>query len=115
MAALVQADVFVSIHLNSHHSTRPRGVSVFYWRSEDEMLAELLQKRLSERLALYNRGIATAPFTVLATSSVPAVLVELAFISNPREAKRLRNPVFREKAAKILADALTEWWQTQKR
>lgn len=109
LANAVKADVLISLHLNSHLSSRARGVSVFYWHPDDASLAALLQEQLSQRLALRNRGIATAPFTVLTTAPVPAVLVELAFISNRQEAKRLRNPVFREKAAKVLAEALTQW------
>ena len=114
LANLAQADVFVSLHLNSHTSRNARGLMVFYWRPEDEQLAELIQNRLSEKLGLRNRGIRAEPFAVLVWSSVPAVLIELAFISNRYEARRLSNPQFREKAAKALADVLEEW-HSQKR
>lgn len=115
LASLVKADVFASLHLNSHTSPRAHGLSVFYWRPEDRTLAELIQKRLSERLGLRDRGTETAPFAVLLYSPVPAVLVELAFISNRYEARRLGNPRFREKAAKALADALNEWFSRTRR
>ncbi len=108
-ASTVQADVFVSLHLNSHTSRRAHGLNVFYWRPEDKPLAELLQKRLSEKLGLRDRGVDVAPFTVLVWSPVPAVLVELGFLSNRREAMRLNNSQFREKAASVLAEALDEW------
>ncbi len=90
LAAKVNADVFVSLHLNSHPSQRARGVEVFYWRPDARPLAELLQQRLSERLQLRNRGIQTFPFTVIATAPVPAVLIELGFLSNWWEAQRLK-------------------------
>lgn len=108
-ANTVQADVFVSLHLNSHTSRRTHGLIVFYWRPEDKPFAELLQKRLSKKLGLNDRGTDTAPFTVLVWSPVPAVLIELGFLSNRREAKRLSNPQFREKAALVLAEVLDEW------
>ncbi len=114
-AQKVGADVFVSLHLNSHTSRRAHGVEVFYWRPEDQLLAELLQTRLSQQLGLRNRGVASFPYTVLVWSPVPAVLVELGFLSNRREAQRLRNPQFREKAARVLAEGLSEWWQTRQR
>ncbi|MCS3917927.1 N-acetylmuramoyl-L-alanine amidase [Fervidibacter sacchari] len=109
LANSVQADVFVSLHLNSHTSRRAHGLMVFYWRPEDKQLAEMLQNRLSEKLGLRNRGIKAEPFAVLVWSPVPAVLIELAFISNRYEARRLSNPQFREKAAKALSDVLDEW------
>ncbi len=115
LAAKVNADVFVSLHLNSHPSQQARGVEVFYWRPDAKPLAELLQQRLSERLQLRNRGTQTFPFTVIAAAPVPAVLIELGFLSNWREAQRLKNPQFREKAAQVIAEALTEWWQKQQR
>lgn len=111
LASLVQADIFVSLHLNSHRLRRADGIEVFYWQPEDEPLAELIQNRLSERLGLRNRGAKTAPFAVLVNSSVPTVLIELAFLSNRREAQRLSNPQFREKAAKALAEVLDEWYR----
>ncbi len=114
-AQKVGADVFISLHLNSHTSRRAHGVEVFYWRPEDYLLAELLQMKLSQRLGLRNRGVASFPYTVLVWSPVPAVLVELGFLSNRREAQRLNNPQFREKAATVLAEGLAEWWQTQQR
>ncbi|MCS7186951.1 MAG: N-acetylmuramoyl-L-alanine amidase, partial [Armatimonadota bacterium] len=109
LASVVQADVLVSLHLNSHTSRRAHGLIVFYWRPEDKPLAELLQRRLSEKLGLRDRGTGSAPFAVLVWSPVPAVLVELGFLSNRREARRLANPQFREKAALVLAEALDEW------
>ncbi|MGQ9462087.1 MAG: N-acetylmuramoyl-L-alanine amidase family protein [Candidatus Fervidibacter sp.] len=111
LASLVQADVLVSLHLNSHRSRRANGIEVFYWQPKDKLLAELIQNRLSERLGLRNKGAKTAPFAVLVNSSVPTVLIELAFLSNRREAQRLSNPEFREKAAKALAEVLEEWYR----
>lgn len=110
VAQQVGADVFVSLHLNSSPSPKPHGVSVFYWRPESESLAALLQRRLSQRLKLRDRGIQRGAFVVLLTATMPAVLVELGFLSNPQEARRLSDPVFREQAAEVIAAALQEWW-----
>ncbi len=114
-AGALKADVFISLHLNSHTSRRAHGLIVFYWRPEDKSLAELLQKRLSERLSLRDRGTNTAPFSVLVWSPVPAVLIELGFLSNRREAMRLSNPQFREKAAIAIAEVLCEWYSKTQR
>ena len=115
LAAKVGADVLVSLHLNSHPSRQARGVEVFYWHPDAQPLAELLQQRLSKELQLRNRGIGRYPFTVIAAVPVPAVLIELGFLSHRQEARRLQNPHFREKAAQVIAEALTEWWQKQQR
>jgi N-acetylmuramoyl-L-alanine amidase len=110
LAQQVGADVFVSLHLNSSPSPSPQGVSVFYWHPESEALAALLQRRLSQRLKLRDRGIQRGAFVVLLTATMPAVLVELGFLSNPQEARRLSDPAFRAQAAEVMAEALGEWW-----
>lgn len=114
LAERINADVFVSLHLNSYPSPQPHGVTVFYWSPQSQPLAALLQTQLSQRLGLRDRGIERGTFTVLVTAAMPAVLVELGFLSNPQDAQKLRNPQFRERAAIVLAETLTAWWGAQR-
>jgi len=62
-------------------------------------LAESIQKELNVLLRTMNRGIKQAPFKVLTGVACPAVLVEVAFISNPVEEKKLGNEEFQRKVA----------------
>ena len=89
-----QADVFVSIHLNSFSSPDVGGVETYYYQGSfaGERLAHAVQKSLMTQFALQDRGVKTANFYVLKHSSMPTILTELAFISNPREEKLLTSP-----------------------
>jgi N-acetylmuramoyl-L-alanine amidase len=49
-----------------------------------------------------DRGVHTAPFYVLIGANMPAVLAEIAFVSNPDDEKRLRSPEYREVLARSL-------------
>ena len=69
-------------------------------------LAEIIQKKLVETLKLKNRGVKQAPFVVLKGANMAAILVEVAFISNSREEKLLKNNDFNLKAAQALFDGL---------
>jgi len=109
LSSLVNADVFVSIHLNSYRNSKPHGLSVHYWSEESRPLAKLMQTRLCRTLGLKDRGVVRQPLTVLTWASVPAILIELGFISNPAEVRRLTNTKFQDKAAKAMADTLTMW------
>jgi N-acetylmuramoyl-L-alanine amidase len=73
---------------------------------ESSDLAEMIQSRLNETLGVRNRGIKQAPFRVLMGATMPAVLVEVAFISSPEEEKGLREPAFKDRIADAVADSV---------
>jgi N-acetylmuramoyl-L-alanine amidase len=71
---------------------------------ESSNLAEGILTSLEKILRVENRGVKSGPFYVLATAAMPAVLVESAFITNPREERKLQ----REEHRQRIADALFE-------
>lgn len=70
---------------------------------DSERLAVAIQGQLNRLSGIKERGVKQAPFIVLRGAAMPAVLVEVAFISNPKEEAKLKDPVFRAK----VADAIT--------
>jgi N-acetylmuramoyl-L-alanine amidase len=68
--------------------------------------AEIVQKKLVNYLKLEDRGVKQAPFVVLKGANMVAVIVEVAFISNPKEEKLLKTDKFRENAARALFEAI---------
>jgi N-acetylmuramoyl-L-alanine amidase len=68
--------------------------------------ADIAQKELLKYLKLENRGVKQAPFVVLKGANMAAVMVEIAFISNPQEEKLLKNNEFSQKTAQALFDAI---------
>jgi len=68
--------------------------------------ADIIQIKLVEYLKLENRGIKQAPFIVLKGANMAAVIVEVAFISNPKEEELLKNNKFRENTAQALFEAI---------
>ena len=70
--------------------------------SESQRFARLIQEELNGALGLADRGVKQAPFRVLRGAAMPAVLVELGFLSNPEEEQKLQDPVYRTQ----LVDAL---------
>lgn len=69
-------------------------------------LAESVQKQFNDLLSTRDRGVRQAPFAVLQGAQMPAVLVEVAFLSNPAEAKKLSDPDFQNQVAQSLAQAV---------
>jgi N-acetylmuramoyl-L-alanine amidase len=78
--------------------------------NESSRLAEAIQTQLNVVSRTENRGIKQAPFRVLAGATMPAVLVEVGFISHPEEEKQLRSAAFQESVAVAIAKAVGEFF-----
>jgi N-acetylmuramoyl-L-alanine amidase len=72
-------------------------------RDQSINLADKVQDELYKALNLKHRGLSYAPFYVLARTKMPAILVEVAFITNPKEEALLADPDFRQKVAASIA------------
>lgn len=78
---------------------------------ESSELAEVIQDNLNDTLGIANRGIKQAPFKVLMGATMPAVLIEVAFITNASEERRLRDPVFKDRLAQSIHDSIARYHQ----
>lgn len=87
--------------------------SAFLKESSD--LAEEIQDRLNDTLGVRNRGIKQAPFRVLMGATMPAVLVEIAFISSPEEERHLREAAFKDRIAESIAASIRKFRERTKR
>ncbi len=77
---------------------------------ESSELAEAIQVELNGVSDTGNRGVKQAPFRVLVGATMPAVLVEVAFISNAEEEKRLKSPEFQQTVADAVARAVARFF-----
>jgi N-acetylmuramoyl-L-alanine amidase len=77
--------------------------------ASSQRLARFIQEELNRALELPDRGVKQAPFRVLTGAAMPAVLVELGFLSNAEEEKRLRDPVYRTGLAETLVRAVARF------
>ena len=76
---------------------------------QSSQLAESIQKELNLLLGTINRGIKQAPFKVLTGVACPAVLVEVAFISNPEEERKLLTEEFQNNVAQAIYRGLVNF------
>ncbi|WP_181519550.1 cell wall-binding repeat-containing protein [Anoxybacillus ayderensis] len=111
------ADAFVSIHLNANEKSSPNGTET-YWNSryaseESKRLAEEIQKRLVKSLGTKDRGIKQGNFYVIKYTKIPSVLVEVAFISNSEDAKKMATSTYREKAAQAIFEGILQFYKSE--
>jgi N-acetylmuramoyl-L-alanine amidase len=80
--------------------------------SKSEQFAALVQEEIGKRVQGKNRGVKQAGFYVLMGASMPNVLVELGFISNLAEEKKLRSSQYREVLATAIFRAVEKYEKT---
>lgn len=80
---------------------------------ESQTLAGLVQELVAGRVGLQDRGVDQAGFYVLIGASMPAILFEMAFISNRDEEKKLKDKKFRQKLADEMGSAVLKFLSDQ--
>lgn len=79
---------------------------------DSQSLAVDIQRELNRLAGIKERGVKQAPFIVLRSAAMPAVLVESAFISNPKEEKKLRDPAFIAKLGTAIAQGVKAYFSS---
>jgi len=152
-----EADLFVSIHVNSHPSRSVKGLEIYHFgEAKDQralevaarengtplsstgvgweyLVADLLTTKkieaslelawtakeamvghLNGQYAMHDHGVKTAPFYVLRYTSMPSILAEIAYISNPTEEDLLRGPTFVRDVAESLYQGVNSYLASNK-
>lgn len=108
----LEADLFLSIHANSFPKPTTGGTETFYYNANSKTFAQLVHKHLQGATQFPDRGVKASGFYVIKNTKMPAVLTETGFLSNPQENALLTSPVFQDKIAKALVEAIREYYQS---
>ena len=103
------ADIFVSLHCNAA-STTAQGTEVLTYEEQTpaDTLAQCILNRITQTLGTVNRGVKERPnLIILKHTSMPAVLIEMGFISNNQDCQLLINQ--KDKLARAIACGITDW------
>ena len=90
------ANYFISIHANASTNTAANGTEVYVYRlnTQANWLAQQVLEGILETVGTKNNGVRARPgLYVLKSTDMPAILVEMAYMSNPSDAEKLRNDV----------------------
>jgi N-acetylmuramoyl-L-alanine amidase len=83
--------------------------------ADSQRLASLIQGELNGALRLRDRGVRQAPFKVLMGAGMPAVLLELGFLSNPEEEQKLVDPRYRSELLDAVVRAVLRYYAVTER
>lgn len=96
------ADLFVSIHGNSDPKGTATGTETYYTRDDSRAFAEAVHKELAAATGLKDRGVRKQSLHVTRETTMPAILLETGFLSNPSDVEVL----FDEEAQYRMAEAI---------
>ena len=102
-------DLLVSIHLNSASSDTVQGTSTYYRYIGFRPLSEaILSRMLSLKLKEYG-NVGNFNFALNGPTEYPNALVEVAFLSNPEDEKKILSPKFHKAVARMICLGIVDW------
>lgn len=101
--------VFVSIHVNSSAKSSPTGIETHYYHPESIDLAQTVHSCLASHIQSPDRGLFKSKFYVINHTEVPAILVEIGFISNDRERAELVSERRKQQTAQAIAEGIMNY------
>lgn len=108
-----RADMLAGVDMTGNTDEIARVLMAVAWQDtapRAKALADTLVDHVGEAgLRLHRRPVQSGAFTVLRAVDMPSVLIELGFMSNPRDMEQLQDPEWHAHMARVLADALEGW------
>lgn len=103
------ADLFISIHGNSYTDPTVSGTETYYYRSESLPLAQRIQEHVTEATGFLDRGVKKEDFFVVKDTQMPAVLLEVGYLTNPAEEQKLLEEDFQYRIASSIIEGIQDY------
>ncbi len=107
------ADLFLSIHMNSFTDTSANGIHIFYGGENEKVkeLAEQIQSSIVDVTGAKPHSVkeVSKSLYLMKNAKIPSILIECGFMSNPQEAQFLQNEEYQAKIAWAIASAIEEY------
>jgi len=119
IAENARADAFVSVHVNSLdvNASSVSGVETYHARGSTvgQELARYVHSQIIASTGASDRNIRGAGFYVIAKTSMPAILVETGYITNPAESSNLTSPNYQRRMAEAIAKGVDQFFKSNRR
>lgn len=108
----IKGDAFISIHNDALDSSNANGVTVYWFKDKQESLAQTLNSAIQKKALLTNRGSRQQNYQVLRQTYIPAVLLELGYISNPTDESMINDQLHRQVVEQAIVDGLKQYFSS---
>jgi len=114
VANSVSADLVIALKVDTYKNENANGVATYYYGRDDQgvssvvgaRFANLLQREICARTDLLNCRTHAKSWDLLRLTQAPTVRIDLGYLSNPKDAKRLATPTFRDTLAEAMIVAI---------
>lgn len=103
------ADLYISIHGNTFDHPSVSGTESFYYHDESLDFATVIHKHVVQATGFNDRGVKKANYFVLRETTMPAVLLELGYLTNPGNDERMWTPDFQQSVAAAIYAGIKEY------
>lgn len=106
------AELYLSIHINAGSSSSERGAEVLYHpiNKNNKIFGEILMEQFKKNLNT-DRKLITTDLYMYRNTTVPGVLIECGFITNPDERYLMQTEKYQKKLASTIRDAVIEYFR----
>lgn len=111
LAHVHEADAFISIHYDSTTDKNVSGITSYYYHSPQKTLAASIHGALAEQINLRDRGVRFGDYYVIRENEHPAVLLELGYLSNPREETLISSQQYQEQVSEAIVRGLEDYFK----
>ncbi|WP_091614060.1 N-acetylmuramoyl-L-alanine amidase [Micromonospora mirobrigensis] len=123
LANSLGADVFISLHTDGHANPAAEGVATYHYGTTDngvtsatgERLAGLVQREIVARTGLRDCRTHAKTWDLLRLTRMPAVRVEVGYLTSPADRARLVDPRFRDRVAEAIVAAVQRMYLPDER
>jgi N-acetylmuramoyl-L-alanine amidase len=107
------ADIFISIHYNSAYNQDVKGIETYYHNPISRTFAEYIHEALVRGLKRKDHGLRKVRFYVVNHATMPSVLIEPAYLSNPEECGLIGSESFREEVASSIVKGVKSYFSNK--
>lgn len=113
IANRANADIFISVHADAFTNREVKGTTAYYYTkgsAQSKRLADSVRTALIDSIGTLDRGTQTSNFYVVKHTDMPAILVEISFISNADEERMMNSEAGVKKIARGIADGIADYF-----
>lgn len=104
----LQADLFLSVHGNSY-KPEINGTETYYYRSDSLDFAKVLHKQVAAATGFKDNGVRIGNYKVIRETTMPAVLLEVGYLSNKSDEPAMYDEAFQNRVAAAIAASIKQY------